>query len=168
MEMFKAIKEYPLYSVSTKGRVMKNSNKKILTPSQKANGYMQINLFTCDGRRKKEYVHRLVALTFIPNDARLPEVNHIDGVRDNNVLENLEWVTHQENIEKSSITNSIRVSRKNGEVVGEYCSIQKACAALGLTGSNVSCCLHNGAQKTHKGYIFEFIKKQKTEVIINA
>lgn len=53
MEMFKTIKEYPLYSVSTMGRIRKNSDNKILSPSKKSNGYMQINLFTNDGRRKK-------------------------------------------------------------------------------------------------------------------
>lgn len=157
MEMFKVIKEYPLYSVSNKGRVMKNSTRKVMKPSKKPNGYMQINLFTCDGRRKKEYIHRLVALTFISNDAKLPEVNHIDGQRNNNVLENLEWVTRRENIEKSSIRKRIRVRKKKGEFVGDYLSVSDACEALGLTLSNVSCCLHKGAQRTHNGYIFEFI-----------
>ncbi|MBO5706431.1 MAG: HNH endonuclease [Bacteroidaceae bacterium] len=157
MEMFKVIKEYPLYSVSTEGRVMKNVSRKVMTPSKKPNGYMQINLFTCDGRRKKEYVHRLVALTFIPNVKKLPEVNHIDGRRDNNVLENLEWVTRRENIDKSGSHKPIRVSQKDGELVGEFSSIQDACKRLGLIGSNVSCCLHNGAQKTHRGYVFDFI-----------
>lgn len=155
MEMFKEIKEYPLYSVSTKGRIIKNANKKVMKPSKKPNGYMQINLFTCDGRRKKEYVHRLVALTFLPNDEHLPEVNHIDGIRDNNVLENLEWVTRAENIEKSNIYQGVTVRKKSGEFVGSFKSVNEACENLGLTGSNVSACLHDGKQKTHKGYIFE-------------
>ena len=158
MEIFKTIKEYPMYSVSTCGRVMKNSTRKIMKPSKKPNGYMVINLFTSDGRRKKEYVHRLVAITFIPNDRLLPQVNHIDGVRDNNVLSNLEWVTGQENIEKSSILKKVRVRKTNGDYVGDFNSIKDACGSLLLTGSNVSCCLHEGRQKTHKGYVFEFIK----------
>jgi hypothetical protein len=155
MEMFKVIKEYPLYSVSTKGRIIKNSNGKVMKPSRKPNGYMQINLFTCDGRRKKEYVHRLVALTFLHNDEHLPEVNHIDGIRDNNVLENLEWVTRMENIEKSNIYQGVSVRKKSGEFVGSFKSVNEVCENLGLTGSNVSACLHGGKQKTHKGYIFE-------------
>ena len=154
MEIFKVIKEYPMYSVSTEGRIRKNSTREILSPSRKPSGYMQINLWTNDGRRKKEYVHRLVALTFIPNEGRLPEVNHIDGVRDNNVLENLEWVTHQENMDKSSWSKRIVVRLKNGDVVGEFDKIQDACTALGLTDSNISACLH-GYQKTHKGFVFE-------------
>lgn len=157
MEIFKTIKEYPAYSISTEGRIRKNSNQKLMNPSKKPNGYMQINLFTGDGRRKKEYVHRLVALTFIPNDNHFPEVNHIDGVRDNNSVSNLEWVTHKENMEKALFLNkSIRVKKLNGEIVGEFSNIDTACSTLGLTGSNVSECLHNGRQRTHKGYTFEF------------
>lgn len=153
MEIFKVIKEYPMYSVSTEGRIRKNSNRKILIPSRKPSGYMQINLMTNDGRRKKEYVHRLVALTFLPNDNRLPEVNHIDGVRDNNTLSNLEWVTHEDNMTKSSWSKKIYVYRENGEAVGVFDKIGDACSTLGLTVSNVSACLH-GKQKTHKGFIF--------------
>ena len=154
MEIFKVIKEYPMYSVSTEGRIRKNSNRKILSPTRKPSGYVQINLLTNDGRRKKEYIHRLVALTFLPNYDHLPEVNHIDGVRDNNVLENLEWVTHQENMDKSTRPTQIIVKRTNGDVIGEFNKIQDACSALELTDSNVSACLY-GKQKTHKGFIFE-------------
>lgn len=159
MEMFKTIKEYPLYSVSTMGRVKKNSDNKILSPSKKPNGYLQINLFTNDGRRKKEYVHRLVAITFVPNENRLPEVNHIDGVRDNNQVSNLEWVTHDENMKKSSLLKPVVVKRKvDGDIVGTFDSIQTACTALGLTDSNISACLHDKyRQNSHKGYTFEFL-----------
>lgn len=153
MEIFKVIKEYPMYSVSTEGRIRKNSTRKILVPSRKPSGYMQINLMTNDGRRKKEYVHRIVALTFLENVNHLPEVNHIDGVRDNNVLSNLEWVTRQENVEKSTWPKKITVHLKNGDVVGTFDKVEDACSTLGLTGSNVSACLH-GKQKTHKGFIF--------------
>lgn len=159
MEIFKVIKEYPLYSVSTHGRIMKNSTKKIMKPSKKPNGYMSINLFTADGRRKKELVHRLVALTFIPNTERLPEVNHIDRIRDNNIVSNLEWVTRKENIEKSSVFKKIRVRKIGSDWVCDYDSINDACTSLGLTGSNVSACLHDTKQKTHRGYVFEFIKQ---------
>lgn len=156
MEIFKTIKEYPLYSVSTEGRVIQNGSGRMMKPSKKPNGYMQINLFTCDGRRKKEYVHRLVALTFLPNEGRLPEVNHIDGKRDNNTVCNLEWVTRRENIEKSNVFKGVCVRKKSGEFVGRFGSINEACSTLGLTGSNVSACLHGKKQKTHRGYIFDF------------
>ena len=157
MEIFEIIREYPMYSVSTEGRIMKNANRKIMKPSKMRNGYMQINLFTKDGRRKKELVHRLVALTFIPNDEKLPAVNHIDRVRDNNRVSNLEWVTHKENVAKSSAPKKIRVKHLKSGVVAEFDSIREACHHLSLTHSNVSACLHSYRQRTHRGYVFEFI-----------
>ena len=153
MEIFKTIKEYPMYSVSTEGRIRKNSDQKILTPSRKPSGYMQINLFTNDGRRKKEYVHRLMALTFLDNPNHFPEVNHIDGVRDNNTLSNLEWITHAENMAKSTWPKKISVYLGDN-LVGTFAKIEDACSELGLTGSNVSACLH-GNQTTHKGFTFK-------------
>ena len=155
MEIFRQIKQYPMYSVSTEGRVRKDTVGKIMKPSKKPNGYMQLNLFTGDGRRKKEYVHRLVAITFIPNVKGEPEVNHIDGVRDNNRVENLEWVSHQENVEKGTVRKKIRVYTKTGELVGCFVSIKDACETFGLIESNVSSCLHGGLQKSHRGYTFQ-------------
>ena len=136
MEIFKVIKEYPLYSVSTEGRIRKNSNRKIMKPSKKPNGYMSINLFTRDGRRKKELVHRLVALTFLDNNTHLPEVNHIDGIRDNNHADNLEWVTRSENVAKSSLPKPVWLKKKNENEWCEFPSIRAACLELGLTESN--------------------------------
>ncbi len=157
MEIFEVIKEYPKYSISTYGRVMKTHNRKIMKPSQKPNGYMSINLFTSDGRRKKELVHRLVAITFIPNPNGLPQVNHIDRVRSNNCVSNLEWVTAKENSAKSSVPKKIRVISIKSGYVAEFDSVREASNVLSLTESNISACLHNSRQKTHKGYIFEFI-----------
>lgn len=156
MEIFKVIKEYPSYCISNKGTIKKIVTNRLLSPTKKANGYKQVNLCTEDGRRKKEYVHRLVAITFIPNPKHLPEVNHIDGIRDHNELSNLEWVSRQENIDKSSIRKPIKVFKNNTVMV--FDSIQRACDELHLTGSNVSACLKGEKQKTHRGYTFKFVK----------
>ena len=154
MEIFKTIKEYPLYSISSEGRIRKNSNGKILTPSKKPNGYMSINLFTNNGLRKKELVHRLVAITFIENPNHLPQVNHKDRVRDNNCVSNLEWVTAGDNVAKSAAPKRIEVKKRKGTDWLSFPSVRAACLALGLTESNVSACLH-GRQKSHKGFVFK-------------
>ena len=152
MEIFKTIKGYPLYSISTEGQIRKNSTGKIMKPSKKPNGYMSINLFMSDGRRRKELVHRLVALTFIENPNHLPQVNHIDRVRDNNCVDNLEWVTIAENVAKSSAPKPIMVKKKNDTEWLNFPSIRAACLALDLSEPNVSMCISN-RQRTHRGYV---------------
>jgi len=89
MERWKAIKDLPGYSVSTEGRVRKDSTGQIMVLS-KNGGYCRITI--------SKHVHRLVAEAFIekPNDERY-WVDHIDGNRSNNNVENLRWVTPAEN-----------------------------------------------------------------------
>lgn len=82
------------YQVSTLGNV-KNAKGLILKPS-KQHGYPSISL-TKLGILKRVKIHRLVAVAFIPNSENKPCVNHIDSVRHNNNVKNLEWVTYQEN-----------------------------------------------------------------------
>ena len=90
MEMWKPIKDLPGYSVSNKGRVRKDSNGQIMVLS-KNGGYCRITI--------SKHVHRLVAEAFIekPDDER-SWVDHIDGNRSNNNVENLRWVTPSENV----------------------------------------------------------------------
>lgn len=59
-------------------------------------GYNRVGLRR-NGKQRKFYVHRLVARAFIPNEEEKPQVNHIDGVKNNNFYQNLEWCTHKEN-----------------------------------------------------------------------
>jgi len=76
------------YQVSTWGRV--RSINGILKPYENKKGYLKIGLCR-DGRSIKKRINRLVALAFIPNPYNLPEVNHIDGNKQNNSITNLEW-----------------------------------------------------------------------------
>lgn len=84
------------YQVSTWGRV--RSVNGIMTPYQNEKGYFKIGL-TKNGKANKHRVNRLVAETFIPNYAGYPEVNHIDGNKQNNSVTNLEWVSPRRNRE---------------------------------------------------------------------
>lgn len=61
--------------------------------------YLQVRLYDKKGKGKTLKVHRLVAQAFIPNPNNLPQVNHIDGNKQNNNVNNLEWVSNYENIQ---------------------------------------------------------------------
>ena len=96
MEEWRDIKYYNgKYQISNKGRV-RNNKGKILKPLKRGKGYQGINL-SMNGYQTFLYIHRLVAIHFIDNPENKPEVNHKDYNRQNNIVENLEWVTHREN-----------------------------------------------------------------------
>lgn len=100
-EIWKEIDGYDgRYAVSTWGRV--KSIRGILQPYKNHKGYLKVGLMK-NGKSEKHRVHRLVAKAFIPNPHNLPEVNHIDGNKQNNSISNLEWVTGKENMEHSKL-----------------------------------------------------------------
>lgn len=109
MEIWKEVKNFEShYIVSNLGRVMSKNKMveaknglalrkgKILKPSKTDKGYLRISL-SIKSNKKNFLVHRLVAETFIENLNNLPDVNHKDGNKENNRVNNLEWVTKQEN-----------------------------------------------------------------------
>ena len=113
LEIWKDIKDYEgLYQVSNLGRVRslpkvdrlgRVHNGKIKAQVNNGSGYLIVNL-KHNGKQKMKTVHRLVAETFISNDDNLPEINHIDGNKVNNRVDNLEWCTRSENV-KHAIKN---------------------------------------------------------------
>ena len=84
---------------------------KILIPGKTVGGYLFVFL-SVNGKAKNRMIHRLVAETFIPNPNGLPEVNHIDGNKENNRVDNLEWCTRRDNL-KHAVDNGLRYSQCN-------------------------------------------------------
>ena len=85
-----------LYQVSNLGRIKSVRNDKIRLNDFSSNKYLRISLWK-NGSGKKFQVHRLVAQAFIPNPENKPFINHKDGNKQNNHVENLEWCTSSEN-----------------------------------------------------------------------
>jgi len=106
-EIFKNIPGYEgKYQVSNLGRVKSlarpmrgayHNKEHILKSCIDRKGYENIQLCN-DGKVKHHKIHRLIAQAFIPNPENKPCINHIDHNRSNNILSNLEWVTHRENL----------------------------------------------------------------------
>lgn len=97
MEIWKEF--IPDYEVSTLGRVrsFKSKEPRILKPQAERNGYLRVTI-RINGKDKMFSIHRLVARTFIPKPEGKRIVNHINGIKTDNRVENLEWVTYSENL----------------------------------------------------------------------
>ena len=106
MENWKPVVGYEgLYEVSDKGRVRSVDRitrdgrfwkGRMLGQFKAGQGYLR-SVLSVNGKYHHEYIHRLVAMAFIPNPENKAEVNHKDGNKHNNVVSNLEWVTKSEN-----------------------------------------------------------------------
>ena len=102
IEIWKPVKGFENYEVSNLGQVKSlNYNRtkeaKILRLCKNKDGYLTVTLYK-NGKGYAKKVHRLVTAAFIPNPEGKTEVNHIDGNKTNNRVENLEWATHSENM----------------------------------------------------------------------
>lgn len=88
------------YAISNYGNIktyFKSEEGVLLKPRKDRLGYLKIGLSTKE-KRKHFLIHRLVALMFVPNPFMYNEINHIDGNKQNNYYENLEWCTHSHNM----------------------------------------------------------------------
>lgn len=166
--MWKDILGYEgLYKVSDSGDVYNIKSKRKLKLTVSDAGYHKVNLRN-NGSVKTHLVHRLVALSFIPNPKEKPQVNHIDEDSLNNSLSNLEWCTPKENCNHGTRLERIRnlidyevVAKKNskpiiqmnmqGQIVMRWDSITACKNKLGYDKSNIVKVL-KGKAKTSYGY----------------
>lgn len=161
LEQWKDIKGYEgLYQVSNYGRVKRKYNNgkiRILKPISTNNGYLRVSL-SKNSVNNTYFVHRLVAQAFILNPENKPEVNHIDGDKTNNKIENLEWCTRSENIQHAFYTG---LNQIDPALIGKSSSKPVRCITtnivydstmdverrLGINHSNITACC-KGRQKS--------------------
>lgn len=116
------------YAVSNLGRVLDLKNKKYMNHNDNGAGYKTVGLQKPGSIVKVFYIHRLVAMHFLDNPYNKPQVGHKDHNRENNVLDNLEWVTQRENTRYGIEEGRINVNRPktNRKVTPELiCEIAK-------------------------------------------
>lgn len=145
------------YKVSNFGRVMSmfNGKQKILKPWM-TTGYPTVSL----GKNDKRLVHRLVAEAFIKKQDGKTQVNHKNGNRSDNRVDNLEWVSSKENIIHGRrvlghcLTPIIQCSM-SGEELKVWRGIYEACEALGVKSPNIVG-VANGRKKSAGGFLWKY------------
>lgn len=149
-----------IYQISTDGKVY--SAKGLRGTEYAKNGYERVSLWK-EGKGKHFLIHRLVAMAFIPNPDGLLIVNHKDGNKRNNHVDNLEWCDLSHNMMHAYSmglinphTTKVVQYTKNHKKVKEWNSISEACKNLGLHhGLVVAVCKHR--RKTTGGYIWRYV-----------
>jgi len=168
--MWKPVVGYEgLYEVSDTGQVRslpRNgtvSYSRILRPNN-VRGYLQVALQK-NGKRKDFKVHRLVADAFIPNPERKRTVNHIDGNKGNNRVENLEWATDSENqlhsvyVLGNGKASEVEQYSKDGIFIKAWKRITDASTVLGIDDTSI---VHNcaGRRSSAGGFVWKYKRKE--------
>ena len=166
-----------LYKITKDGRIYGIKRKHWMNLSYDKDGYLKVKIHK-GGKCYYYRVHRLVAITFIPNPNNLPVVNHINSIRDDNRVENLEWCTVQQNnihaleygnrdySSKEHLSNMskkrwehnlkpVEMYTKQGQYIKTFINAGEASKQTGIKRKYiVDVC--NGEQRTTGGYIFKY------------
>lgn len=165
--MWKNIDFASNYQVSDEGFVRNKTTKQILKGRLSKSGYLQVSIKINEtGKFTNKYIHRLVAEFFIENKENKREVNHKDGNKENNSVNNLEWVTssqnqiHRQRILGKRVTSNRKVGMYDlaNNCIQTFNSVQQAGKFFGKSRVNIDNALkHKNNQKTAYGYIWKYL-----------
>lgn len=144
----------PQFTALRKGR--------ILSPKTTNRGYLEVVLMK-NGVRHNKRVHQLVALTFIPNPNNYTSINHINEVKNDNAVENLEWCTQKYNND-AYYCQRVNIYQYNlqGDLIKIWHSITNAAKEIGGDKTGIQHCC-GGSLKTFMGYIWTYCPLSSSE-----
>lgn len=148
-----------LYEISDSGEIRNIRTGKVIKQRKDKDGYMLADVRKGRLDRVTVKVHRAVALAFIPNPNGKPEINHLNGIRSDNRLENIEWSTVSENRAYSyklgrAVGNERAVIAVKDTEILEFTSIKDA-ERKGFNRNSIYHCI-NGVYKHHHGYEWRY------------
>lgn len=152
-----------IYQISNKGRIKNTKTNRITYGSLADCGYNRFEIQFGNGKKKHFLVHQLVYECFVsPN---FDKINHINGIKTDNRVENLESVSHQENMKKAcyetNAWNFRRVAQydKEGNFIREYANASEAGRAMGILPSSMRNCIRL-REGRYKDFIFKWIENE--------
>jgi len=174
----RSLDRYSRHNTSKTGFILHKG--KILKPYTSEKGYLKVDLGDGFGKRKSVPVHRLVAIAFIENPMNYYQVNHIDGVKTNNHLDNLEWCNNSMN-QVHAYANGLnkpsplagkpkrpvyQIDKKTNEIVARFDSVKEAGVALGMKKPSNIITVCKGNRPYAGGYKWQYAHSKK-EVVPN-
>lgn len=162
MEVWKQIEDYPNYFVSNTGKVRNVNKGRELKQTLHHSGYLYVGLRK-NQKTKLFFVHRLVAQAFIPNINNLNTVDHWNGIKTDNRVENLQWLSNSDNARRfqlEQITEEQKQRKMKPIICVEtgiiYKSATEVSTMLGVRLSAVTAVARK-ERKTVKGFHFEYL-----------
>lgn len=160
-----------LYSIDKVGNIYSHYRDRLLSPKTDKDGYKVVTMRR-DGIAKSYRVHRLVAITFIPNPNDYPVVNHINEIKDDNRVSNLEWCTVEYNdnygsrnfkMSNTKQTKPVLQLDCNGNILAQYRGVKEAMRLTGVNRNSIRDVIR-GDRATAGGYVWRYKEAKNARI----